>query len=64
MQETKYNIPLHKEINEFLVSINSEYRSKNPLFYCLPMQANFLKRLYNIIATKDVDTITFKKKLN
>lgn len=53
IQETKYNIPFYKEINEFLASINSEYRSKNPLFFCLPLQANSKTDTYKTAFKKD-----------
>lgn len=40
MQETKSAIPYYKEINEFLESIPSDFRTKNPLFYCLRLKEN------------------------
>jgi AraC family transcriptional regulator, transcriptional activator of pobA len=40
MQDNKYNIPLYKEINAFLESIHSDFKSPNPDFFCLPLQAN------------------------
>lgn len=33
-------IPYYKEINEFLASIPSDYRTRNPLFYCLRLKEN------------------------
>lgn len=38
MSEHREAIPFYKEINEFLASIPSEFRSKNPLFYCLRLK--------------------------
>lgn len=34
------HIPYYKEINEFLESISPDYRSKDPLFYCLRLKEN------------------------
>lgn len=34
------SIPYYKEINDFLSSIPSDYRTKNPLLYCLRLNAN------------------------
>jgi len=33
-------LPHYQEINDFLASISKEYRSENPLFYCLRLKAN------------------------
>lgn len=33
-------IPYYKEINEFLASIPSDYRSSNPFFFCLRLKEN------------------------
>jgi AraC-like DNA-binding protein len=40
MQNIKYSIPQYKEINDFLQSIPSDYRTTNPNFYCLRMKEN------------------------
>lgn len=40
MEATKHSIPYYKEINEFLESIPSKYRTGNPLFYCLKLKEN------------------------
>jgi AraC family transcriptional activator of pobA len=40
MEETKPGIPFYKEINDFLESIPSIYRTENPLFYCLRVRQN------------------------
>jgi AraC-like DNA-binding protein len=40
MVEVKNNIPYYKEINDFLQSIPSGYRSSNPDFYCLRLKEN------------------------
>jgi AraC family transcriptional regulator, transcriptional activator of pobA len=36
----KFNIPFYQEINDFLSSINSDFRTENPYFFCLPLHAN------------------------
>jgi AraC-like DNA-binding protein len=38
METVKGIIPYYKEINEFLASISSTYRTANPLFYCLRLK--------------------------
>jgi AraC family transcriptional activator of pobA len=38
----KSTIPYYKEINEFLESIPSNYRTQNPLFYCLRLKEHEL----------------------
>ncbi len=53
MQETKYNIPFYKEINEFLESISSEFSTTNSLFFCLPLQANSKTDTYKTAFKKD-----------
>src|ERR1035438_8150567 len=40
MNQPKYIIPFYKEINDFLQSIPSEYRTTNSNFYCLRMNEN------------------------
>lgn len=40
MEEPKATIPYYKEINQFLESIPSDFRTKNPLFYCLRLKEN------------------------
>jgi AraC family transcriptional regulator, transcriptional activator of pobA len=37
MNDLKFNIPFYKEINEFLSSINSDFRTTNPNFFCLKL---------------------------
>jgi YesN/AraC family two-component response regulator len=38
--EVKNSIPFYKEINDFLRSIPSDYRSSDPNFYCLRLKEN------------------------
>ena len=38
-KETKPGIPYYKEINEYLASIPSDFRTANPDFYCLRLKA-------------------------
>ena len=38
--EVKNSIPFYKEINDFLKSIPSDYRSTDPNFYCLRLKEN------------------------
>ena len=38
--EVKNGIPFYKEINDFLKSIPSDYKSSNPNFYCLRLKEN------------------------
>lgn len=38
--EVKNSIPFYKEINDFLKSIPSDYRSRDPNFYCLRLKEN------------------------
>jgi AraC family transcriptional regulator, transcriptional activator of pobA len=52
-QETKYNIPFYKEINEFLLSINSEFSTQNPDFFCLPLLANSKTDTYKTAFKRD-----------
>ncbi len=40
MPETKSIIPYYKEINDFLESIPSDFRTTNPDFFCLRLKAN------------------------
>jgi hypothetical protein len=40
MTTFKSIIPYYKEINDFLISIPSEYKSKNSYFFCLRLKAN------------------------
>jgi AraC family transcriptional activator of pobA len=40
MAEVKNSIPFYKEINDFLKSIPSDYRSSDPDFYCLRLKEN------------------------
>ena len=40
MQDAKHAIPFYKEINDFLESIPSAYRTSNPDFFCLRLQEN------------------------
>ncbi|HJS54395.1 MAG TPA: AraC family transcriptional regulator [Chitinophagaceae bacterium] len=40
MEEIKTSIPFYKEINDFLKSIPSDYRSSDPNFYCLRLKEN------------------------
>ena len=53
MKQQPYIIPFYEEINEFLASINSEFQSKNPLFYCLPLQPNSSTDTYKTAFKKD-----------
>lgn len=36
-----HNIPLYKEINDFLEGIHSRHRTTNPLFFCLRMEDTY-----------------------
>lgn len=36
----RYHIPYYQEINDFLESISSDYRTKNHTFFCLRMKEN------------------------
>lgn len=40
MTELKSNIPYYKDINDFLKSIPSVYKTKNPNFFCLRLKVN------------------------
>ena len=40
MTELKSNIPYYKDINDFLKSIPSDYKTKNPNFFCLRLKEN------------------------
>jgi YesN/AraC family two-component response regulator len=40
METEKSIIPYYKEINEFLASIPTDYRTDNPFFYCLRLKEN------------------------
>jgi AraC family transcriptional activator of pobA len=40
MSEEKSIIPYYKDINDFLKSIPSDYRTNNPFFYCLRINKN------------------------
>jgi AraC family transcriptional regulator, transcriptional activator of pobA len=53
MQSTKYIIPLYKEINDFLASINSGYRTSNNDFFCLPLHANSNTDTYKTAFKRD-----------
>ena len=39
MQQKNFSVPLYKNINDFLVSINSSFRTINDNFFCLPLHA-------------------------
>jgi AraC family transcriptional regulator, transcriptional activator of pobA len=52
-QDTKYNIPFYKEINEFLASLNSDFKTENPDFFCLPLQANSKTDTYKTAFKRD-----------
>ncbi len=53
LEQQPYIIPYYKEINEFLASINSEFRTLNPLFFCLTLQANSKTDTYKTAFKKD-----------
>ena len=40
MEGVKNSIPFYKEINDFLESIPSDYRTRDPNFYCLRLKQN------------------------
>jgi len=40
MEKLNHIIPYYKEINDFLLSIPSDYRTNNPNFYCLRLKGN------------------------
>jgi AraC family transcriptional regulator, transcriptional activator of pobA len=39
-EQAKFSIPFYQEINDFLISINAGFRSPNPDFYCLKLDAS------------------------
>jgi AraC family transcriptional regulator, transcriptional activator of pobA len=53
LEQQPYIIPYYKEINEFLVSINSGFSSQNPDFFCLPLQANSKTDTYKTAFKRD-----------
>jgi AraC family transcriptional regulator, transcriptional activator of pobA len=53
LEQQPYIIPYYKEINEFLQSINSDFRTSNPLFFCFPLQANSRTDRYKTGFKKD-----------
>jgi AraC family transcriptional regulator, transcriptional activator of pobA len=53
MQNSKYNIPIYKEINTFLASIHSEFQSSNSDFFCLPLHANSKTDTYKTAFKKE-----------
>lgn len=53
MQETKYKIPFYIEINEFLSSINSDFRTSNPDFFCLRLKPSSTTNKYKAPFKKD-----------
>ncbi len=40
MREEKHSIPFYKEINDFLQSLASDYRTNNPNLFCLRLKEN------------------------
>jgi AraC family transcriptional regulator, transcriptional activator of pobA len=53
LEQQPYIIPYYKEINEFLASINSDFSTQNPLFFCLPLRANSTTDTYKTAFKKD-----------
>jgi AraC family transcriptional regulator, transcriptional activator of pobA len=53
MQPQKFSIPIYKEINNFLASINSAYRTTNAAFFCLPLHSNSKTDTYKPAFKKD-----------
>jgi AraC family transcriptional regulator, transcriptional activator of pobA len=53
LEQQPYIIPYYKEINDFLSSMNSNFRTQNPLFFCLPLQANSTTDTYKTAFKKD-----------
>jgi AraC family transcriptional regulator, transcriptional activator of pobA len=53
MQPQKFSIPQYKEINDFLASIHSDYRTTNNDFFCLPLKANSTTDTYKAAFKKD-----------
>jgi AraC family transcriptional regulator, transcriptional activator of pobA len=53
LEQQPYIIPYYKEINEFLQSINSEFRTLNPDFYCLRLKALSSVKNYKAPFKKD-----------
>jgi AraC family transcriptional regulator, transcriptional activator of pobA len=51
--EKTYQIPYYNEINEFLNSINSEFSTQNPHFFCLPLKANSTTDTYKTAFKRD-----------
>jgi AraC family transcriptional activator of pobA len=53
MQSKNFSVPLYKDINDFLVSIHSDYRTKNADFFCLPLKSNSTTDTYKTAFKKD-----------
>ncbi len=53
MSKTIFSIPTYTEINDFLAAINYSYRTTNPSFFCLPLQANSSTNTYKSAFKRD-----------
>ncbi len=53
MQEKNFSVPLYKNINDFLSSIHSSFRTTNDDFFCLPLQPNSTTDTYKTAFKKD-----------
>jgi AraC family transcriptional regulator, transcriptional activator of pobA len=53
MKASGFQIPIYKEINDFLASINSEFRTDNSAFFCLPLRSNSKTDTYKTAFKRD-----------
>jgi AraC family transcriptional regulator, transcriptional activator of pobA len=53
MQQKNFSIPQYKNINDFLASINSSFRTKNDNFFCLPLHPNSQTDTYKTAFKRD-----------
>ncbi len=50
---SKYKLPIYKEINDFLASIHSDFKTNNPSFYCLKLKEGSATDTYKTAFKKD-----------
>jgi AraC family transcriptional regulator, transcriptional activator of pobA len=53
MQQKNFSVPLYKNINDFLASIHSTFRTTNDDFFCLPLQPNSSTDTYKTAFKRD-----------
>ncbi len=53
MNVMKFNVPFYKEINEFLTSISSDFRTTNSNFFCLKLNSSSNTNTYKAPFKKD-----------